>query len=94
MRMYNTEFIAIADVLRKVRPPLPEELTHVPFGPIDREFETGANHQWEAIRDAMAELLATTNDKFVRERWVRYVNQRVEDATIPPQIPHGGGRSI
>lgn len=78
MKMYNTQFIAIADVLRGVRP----TSTESPW------FEMYF-YQWSVTRDAMADMLATTNPKFDRERWLANVNGRVEEVHTPPAVGIG-----
>lgn len=73
--MTRKHFIAIADVLRWTRP-----------APRDAGDNRCCHAQWDMTRDAMADKLAELSPVFDRERWMEYVNRRVEDEINPDHI--------
>lgn len=67
--MTKQDFIALADAIKQSRP-------MVPFSMDDAESRvrySGALHQWEDMRSAIASVCAASNPSFNRERWLAYI---------------------
>ena len=63
--MTKRQFIALADVMRKLKPTDPEH----PDSPVFM----GQYEQWVNTRDTLADFCAQQNDQFDRERWLGYI---------------------
>lgn len=66
MSMSKKDFIALADVLRGMKPDFTSELA-------GEGVVKGAKFQWEYTVKALAEFCQSQNSNFMRERWLDYI---------------------
>ena len=63
--MTKKHFIALANLVRETEP--------IKLNQIDARA-SGEHRQWEHMRDALATFCQTQSPRFLRQRWLDYVN--------------------
>ena len=71
MSMSKKDFIALADVIKRLQPDMgiPVNLSH----PQAHAEKNGMQAQWLKTREALADFCESQNPNFMRERWLDYI---------------------
>lgn len=69
--MTKKDFIKLADVMRANKP-ITQYATEDSF--YGHGLDQGRIDHWETLLEALAEMLAQSNPRFNRQRWLDYVN--------------------
>lgn len=69
--MSKKHFIALADVMRKLKPP---SMSEDGIGMNTRMQREARRNQWLDTVDVMADFCRSQNSAFMRDRWLDYIN--------------------